>query len=114
MQENKKIPKILIVDDDSTVHMSFDLLAESFLIELVKAKNKSEALELIEKDPSQFVITFIDHSLQKLDGSVELGVDLVPKLKNLNPYMPVTMMSCLLYTSPSPRDQRGSRMPSSA
>ena len=25
-----------------------------------------------------------------------------------------TMMSCLLYTSPSPRDQRGSRMPSSA
>ena len=27
---------------------------------------------------------------------------------------PVRMLSCLLYTSPSPRDQRGSRMPSSA
>ena len=26
----------------------------------------------------------------------------------------VTLMTCLLYTSPSPRDQRGSRMPSSA
>ena len=26
----------------------------------------------------------------------------------------LTPMSCLLYTSPSPRDQRGSRMPSSA
>ena len=26
----------------------------------------------------------------------------------------VQMLSCLLYTSPSPRDQRGSRMPSSA
>ena len=25
-----------------------------------------------------------------------------------------TYMACLLYTSPSPRDQRGSRMPSSA
>ena len=25
-----------------------------------------------------------------------------------------TVLSCLLYTSPSPRDQRGSRMPSSA
>ena len=25
-----------------------------------------------------------------------------------------TTMTCLLYTSPSPRDQRGSRMPSSA
>ena len=28
--------------------------------------------------------------------------------------IPFRMMSCLLYTSPSPRDQRGSRMPSSA
>ena len=27
---------------------------------------------------------------------------------------PVTSTPCLLYTSPSPRDQRGSRMPSSA
>ena len=27
---------------------------------------------------------------------------------------PVLPSSCLLYTSPSPRDQRGSRMPSSA
>ncbi len=26
----------------------------------------------------------------------------------------VVVMACLLYTSPSPRDQRGSRMPSSA
>ena len=26
----------------------------------------------------------------------------------------VSLSSCLLYTSPSPRDQRGSRMPSSA
>ena len=26
----------------------------------------------------------------------------------------VNVMTCLLYTSPSPRDQRGSRMPSSA
>ena len=26
----------------------------------------------------------------------------------------VTFFNCLLYTSPSPRDQRGSRMPSSA
>ena len=29
---------------------------------------------------------------------------------NLGPYI----ITCLLYTSPSPRDQRGSRMPSSA
>ena len=29
-------------------------------------------------------------------------------------YLTLTFTSCLLYTSPSPRDQRGSRMPSSA
>ena len=28
--------------------------------------------------------------------------------------MPGEYVACLLYTSPSPRDQRGSRMPSSA
>ena len=29
-------------------------------------------------------------------------------------YSDVDVLTCLLYTSPSPRDQRGSRMPSSA
>ena len=29
-------------------------------------------------------------------------------------YNPITLKACLLYTSPSPRDQRGSRKPSSA
>ena len=33
---------------------------------------------------------------------------------NSNYLTPVNELSCLLYTSPSPRDQRGSRMPSSA
>ena len=37
--------------------------------------------------------------LESLDGSMITGCDL---------------NTCLLYTSPSPRDQRGSRMPSSA
>ena len=31
-----------------------------------------------------------------------------------NPACSVNLLVCLLYTSPSPRDQRGSRMPSSA
>ena len=33
---------------------------------------------------------------------------------NLDPRADAYTFSCLLYTSPSPRDQRGSRMPSSA
>ena len=30
------------------------------------------------------------------------------------PFVMLSLYDCLLYTSPSPRDQRGSRMPSSA
>ena len=36
------------------------------------------------------------------------------RLDTLSAIMLVVINSCLLYTSPSPRDQRGSRMPSSA
>ena len=39
---------------------------------------------------------------------------LVPTYKNLKMYSAGIYPPCLLYTSPSPRDQRGSRMPSSA
>ena len=35
------------------------------------------------------------------------------QIYNGKKFIPITI-SCLLYTSPSPRDQRGSRMPSSA
>ena len=41
---------------------------------------------------------------------VRFAIDNNPATKYLN----FTNNSCLLYTSPSPRDQRGSRMPSSA
>ena len=47
------------------------------------------------------------------DGIVALGGD-PEKINPLNPVDLVIDHSCLLYTSPSPRDQRGSRMPSSA
>ena len=35
-------------------------------------------------------------------------------LESLSTSIPDAIITCLLYTSPSPRDQRGSRMPSSA
>ena len=38
----------------------------------------------------------------------------VNKLKGRPVINTIAMQTCLLYTSPSPRDQRGSRMPSSA
>ena len=53
----------------------------------------------------------------------EYNKTLAQSIKTLNPRVKIIFggpqcsewrLSCLLYTSPSPRDQRGSRMPSSA
>ena len=41
-------------------------------------------------------------------------IDQQSKLYHNKPLSNIVFMGCLLYTSPSPRDQRGSRMPSSA
>ena len=45
----------------------------------------------------------------KLVYKLMRAMGLKAKIRQRRPYI-----SCLLYTSPSPRDQRGSRMPSSA
>ena len=44
-------------------------------------------------------------SVSQADGGMELARDMALEMQS---------QGCLLYTSPSPRDQRGSRMPSSA
>ena len=57
---------------------------------------------LVEKRPH-------DQALVELGGIRKpISIALVPEA-NVGDYV-----ICLLYTSPSPRDQRGSRMPSSA
>ena len=54
-----------------------------------------------------------------LDDPIELFKVWMDEAKKSEPNDPnalslATSNNCLLYTSPSPRDQRGSRMPSSA
>ena len=72
--------------------------------------------------------TTVDSDVWKYEPQLEIGWQLPPemmmssKLKNtrkiddieIQPVEKDYVNSCLLYTSPSPRDQRGSRMPSSA
>ena len=47
-----------------------------------------------------------------IDGPFENGAINVARVPDSDEF--VSINTCLLYTSPSPRDQRGSRMPSSA
>ena len=47
-------------------------------------------------------------------GVTQLTFGIVGSLVSLVSMVVVSLMTCLLYTSPSPRDKRQSRMPSSA
>ena len=59
------------------------------------------------------IISFMPHKRQNLLFSATFSKE-IKKLAQGILRNPVLVEACLLYTSPSPRDQRGSRMPSSA
>ena len=63
-----------------------------------------------------FKLTVFNRSPEKTEAVRRMGamVAETPAEVSENSDLVFTMLSCLLYTSPSPRDQRGSRMPSSA
>ena len=57
----------------------------------------------------QFAENIVEYANAEVSNVVALTFDIVDETK-----MNELMQSCLLYTSPSPRDNRVSRMPSSA
>ena len=59
------------------------------------------------------VETMVDGKYVIVGGSKGIGLGIVQRLV-ADGHEVVVMSRCLLYTSPSPRDQRGTRMPSSA
>ena len=81
--------RVILVDDQSLVRSGFRMLIESEDdMEVVsEASNGLEALDVLRRMPVD--VALMDIRMPQMDG-------------------------CLLYTSPSPRDKRQSRMPSSA
>ena len=75
------------------------------LSEIQKANNTIFSVEFIKKDGSVRTMTARLHVKKGVKGT---GMAYNPIEKGLLP------VCCLLYTSPSPRDKRQSRMPSSA
>ena len=70
-----------------------------------------EGSAVLGEDFELLVLDLLD--LADFDAFLELQLFVSNRFfNNLNEV--VTIKICLLYTSPSPRDQRGSRMPSSA
>ena len=65
-----------------------------------------------------FSIIMVDKNQQVIDKTLEreykYGFTTDVDQTKFEPGLDEEVIACLLYTSPSPRDQRGSRMPSSA
>ena len=82
--------RILLIEDEEVILKALTRLLERNHYSVTAATTVETAKEL---HPSSFDLILADLRL---------------------PGEPGTTIICLLYTSPSPRDQRGSRMPSSA
>ena len=98
----------VIVDDEYNAANLLKLLVEEIDEQIDVAaiyEDPSVALTEIPRLNPDFL--FLD-----VDMPFMTGFQLLEKLDM--PDIPVVFVTCLLYTSPSPRDQRGSRMPSSA
>ena len=72
------------------------------------------------KKPNDQGFRIDSHDVDKNDTNIEVGthhtepMGILAMATRTNKVQTVQSQDCLLYTSPSPRDQRGSRMPSSA
>ena len=74
---------------------------------LLKLEKKHRAVIIPEKDNTIGMLRKIQHYVAWQELDVETAKELLDKKARKSGY-------CLLYTSPSPRDKRQSRMPSSA
>ena len=115
--ENAKLPHIVILTNPTTggVTASFAMLGDVHIAEpgatIGFAGKRVIEKTVKEKLPDNFQTSeyLLEH------GMVDIVADRKQHRKILSNILDITLSNtCLLYTSPSPRDNTGSRMPSSA
>ena len=100
--------KILLVEDDKSIRLTVSETLNSEGFKVSSFKDGLSALDFIINDSKNHVdLIILDLMLPGLNG-----LELCRKIRNEENYTPILI--CLLYTSPSPRDLKLSRMPSSA
>ena len=96
--------------ENLTEEQRLDLEILMRAVEISDFLSSGEAeLKINPLDSDELIGSIIKRALSLADGAVINIVD-CPLHRKLS----ILSKGCLLYTSPSPRDQRGSRMPSSA
>ena len=93
---------ILVVEDDAIVRMLIVDVLEELEFKVLEADGSEKALEFLNDEDQHIDLMMTDVGLPVMDGR-----ELATQARMLR-------ADCLLYTSPSPRDISGSRMPSSA
>jgi DNA-binding NtrC family response regulator len=78
-------PTLLIIEDDDLQYEIYEDALSKY--ELVRVQNGSEALEEIPKRAPDLIV--LDHVLSK----GELGLDFLPQLKELVPFVPIVIVS---------------------
>ena len=85
--------RVLLVEDSQTQAAQITMVLEAASHDVTHVENGKLGLRVLEDGMLDVVVTDLE----------------MPEMNGLQ-----LVQACLLYTSPSPRDQRGSRMPSSA
>jgi DNA-binding NtrC family response regulator len=82
---NSNEPHLLVIEDDDLQYEIYEDALSKY--QLVRVKNGTEALQIIPREPPDLVL--LDHVLSK----GELGLDFLPDLKELLPYVPIIVVS---------------------
>ena len=102
MKDLRTKNKVIVPSDDDGMRL------DNYLIKIIKGMPKSRIYRMIRKGEVR-----INSKRAKPSSRVHINDKIRIPPNTLN--QPKTnFSSCLLYTSPSPRDKRQSRMPSSA
>ena len=115
-EHNFDVTKNLIL---TKPRIEIDVIGEKMNIALLidckhwKNMSKSALDEIVKKQIERVKHFVTDKNISALPVIVTLHQEEIQFIGNV-PIVPIMKLSCLLYTSPSPRDKRQSRMPSSA
>ena len=105
----KKDISVLVVDDEPEIReMLTDYLGDEEGYTVFTAEDGIDALENV------LPYKKVDLVLSDINMPRMKGFELLNKVRELYPEIKRVLITCLLYTSPSPRDRQKSRMPSSA
>ena len=97
---------IALIDDDRNILTSLSIALEKEGFNIQTYLDGESALIGLSRTPPDLAV--VDIKMPRMEGT-----ELLTKLRKKTS-LPVIFLTCLLYTSPSPRDAHESRMPSSA